>query len=214
MRLICVFLGLAVVFVIPFLFWGDDFASRFTREGAVDWLRAHGDWAWLAALLLLVLDLFLPIPATAVMAALGYVYGPWAGGALGAIGSCLSGLLAYGLCRAFGRRAAERLVGREDLAKGRLLFDRIGGWMVAVSRWLPLFPEVISCMAGLTRMRAGTFLAAVVCGSVPLAFTFAVIGHAGSTHPTLAIALSAGIPPVLWFLTQRWIRQCVRERDE
>ena len=30
----------------------------------------------------------------------------------------------------------------------------------------------------------------------------AAIGHAGVTHPVLAIALSAGLPPLLWLAVQ------------
>jgi uncharacterized membrane protein YdjX (TVP38/TMEM64 family) len=53
-------------------------------------------------------------------------------------------------------------------------------------------------MAGLTRMPFLTFLAALACGSVPLSFAFAAVGHSGLEHPGLALALSALAPPVLW----------------
>ncbi|NIP94217.1 MAG: DedA family protein, partial [Akkermansiaceae bacterium] len=72
-------------------------------------------------------DLFLPIPGTVVMSALGYIYGLWLGGLFAALGSILAGLLAYGLCRLLGRGAAEWIAGKEDLAKGEEVFGGSAG---------------------------------------------------------------------------------------
>lgn len=202
-RLVWISLGLAVVLALPFLAWGN--TGIFTPEGAVAWLRSFGQWAWLAGVGLLVADLILPVPGTAIMAALGLTYGPVVGGLVGASGSFLSGALAYGLCRAFGQRAARRLVGEADLAKGAALFARWGAWLVVLSRWLPLFPEVIACLAGLTRMSAAVFFLALACGSVPLGFVYAAIGHAGGEHPRLALLVSLGLPPLLWAVIHRFL---------
>lgn len=205
MRLLWLFLGLAAVFLIPFLLWGD--RLEVTPELVAERLRGFGGWAWAVALLLLAADLFLPVPATAVLAALGFLYGPWAGGLIGALGSVSSGLIGYGLCRALGRGVALRLVGERDLERGTRLFERFGAWLVVLSRWLPLFPEVISCAAGLIRMPWTRFVAALVCGSVPMSFTYAWVGHAGNRHPGLATVLSLLGPPVLWLLIGRLLTE-------
>ena len=202
LRLIGIFVVLAILVLIPFLIWGEGFEQRFSQAGAVDWLRDYGRWAWAAGLLLLISDLFLPIPATAVMAALGFIYGPFAGGLIATVGSFGSGALAYLVCRRFGRPVAVRLLGPQDLMEGERLFARVGAWLVVLSRWLPIFPEVIACMAGLARMRSLAFFAALACGSAPLGFVFAAIGHAGASSPVLAIMLSAGLPPLLWLAVQ------------
>jgi uncharacterized membrane protein YdjX (TVP38/TMEM64 family) len=206
MRLLYIFFGLAVLFLIPFLIWGEHFEAVFSQQGSVAWLRGYGDHAWLAAVLLLILDLFLPIPATAVLAALGIIYGPLAGGAIGASGSVLSGILAYGLCRLLGRAAARRILGERDLQRGEQLFVRIGGWLVILSRWLPMLPEIIACMAGLLRMPAGLFALALICGSLPPAFTFAAVGHLGADRPWLTLLLSALLPLLLWLTLQPFLR--------
>ena len=149
MRLFGWFLVLALIVLIPFLIWGSGFERSFSQEGTVAWLTGYGRWASVAGILLLMSDLVLPIPATAVMAALGFVYGPVAGGLIATLGSFLSGALAYLLCRRFGRPAAARLLGPQELVDAERLFARVGGWLVVLSRWLPVFPEVIACMAGL-----------------------------------------------------------------
>lgn len=201
-RLFAIFLVLAILVLVPFLIWGENFEQRFGQAGAIDWLRDYGRWAWAAGIVLLLADLILPVPATAVMAALGFIYGPLPGGLIATAGSFGSGALAYLLCRSLGRPVAARVLGERDLIEGERLFARVGAWLVVLSRWLPIFPEVIACMAGLTRMPPLTFFAALVCGSAPLGFVLAAIGHAGVAHPLLAIALSAGLPPLLWLAVQ------------
>jgi uncharacterized membrane protein YdjX (TVP38/TMEM64 family) len=197
-RLFWIFLGLAVLFLIPFLMWGGHW--DWSPNETVDWLKQYGKWGWLVAFCLLMGDLFLPITSTAVMSGLGLVYGPVWGGLIGASGSFVSGMMAYGLCRLFGERAIERLLGHEDQVRGKQLFLRYGGWLVALSRWLPLLPEVIACMAGFLRMPWMSFLVALACGTIPMAFTFAMVGHLGADNPTMSMLLSACVPPLLWWM--------------
>ena len=200
-------IGVALVLMIPFLIWEEFFTTMFSGEELVAWLRARGPFGWLAGILLLVGDLFLPIPGTAVMAGLGYIYGTWVGGIVSAAGSFLAGMLGYGLCRGFGQGIAHKLAGAEDLAKGERLFARSGGWMVALSRCLPLLPEVIACLAGLARMPLGKFSLALACGAIPVGFIFAGIGKLGEQSPALAIGLSVVIPPVLWLISAGLMRR-------
>jgi uncharacterized membrane protein YdjX (TVP38/TMEM64 family) len=214
LRLFAIFVLLAILVLIPFLIWGEGFEQRFGRAGAIEWLRDYGRWAWAAGTLLLMADLFLPIPATAVMAALGFIYGPVAGGLIATFGSFCSGALAYLLCRNIGRPVAVRVLGAQELADGERLFARVGPWLVVLSRWLPIFPEVIACMAGLARMPAMAFFTALACGSAPLGFVFAAIGHAGVSHPVVAIALSAGLPPLLWLAVQPYFLAKRRARTD
>lgn len=91
--------------------------------------------------LLLAADLGLPVPSTAVMSALGLVYGVFLGGLMGAAGSILSGCLAYGICRSLGREAAIRIAGEKDIRRGERLFASIGGWVVALPAGCPYFPR-------------------------------------------------------------------------
>lgn len=198
-RLFLIFLSLALLVIIPFVIWGDRFEESMTLNGTVAAMQTWGAWAWAAGIGLLLIDLFLPILGTVVMSALGLIYGWFLGGLIASIGSVGAGLLAYGLARKLGRRAARWLAGESGMAEGERLFGgEAGGWVVALSRWLPVFPEVVACMAGIARMPFGKFVAALCAGSVPMAFVFAWIGHAGEEKPIFALALSAGLPPVIW----------------
>jgi uncharacterized membrane protein YdjX (TVP38/TMEM64 family) len=207
MRLLLIFLILATLVLITFFIWGDDLMDIFTQEGSVTWLRQYGGWAWGVAVLLLMADLFLPLPATLIMSALGYIYGPLIGGLISTAGSFAAGSLGYWLCRLIGESAAMRLLGEKDYERGKKLSGSLGGWIVVVSRWLPVFPEVISCMAGLTRMSPGYFHAALACGSLPLGFVYAYIGYEGNTYPWLAISLSVMLPPIIWYVVKKVLRK-------
>jgi uncharacterized membrane protein YdjX (TVP38/TMEM64 family) len=210
MRNWLVFGSLAILIIIPFLIWGDWFMTLFSEEGAVELFRQYGPWAWAVAFLLLIGDLFLPLPATVIMSVLGYLYGPVVGGLLAATGSFLSGLLAYTLCRSLGRKGALWILGEKELEKGQRTFNNSGGWIVAISRWLPVLPEVVACMAGLNRMDWRKFIIALACGSLPLGFVFAYIGYQGVARPMLALVISAGLPPVLWLTAQYYIKRRLR----
>lgn len=210
MRLFLLLLGLAGLVLIPFFLLGEGFMEHFGAEGARLWLAQYGKaWGWLAALGLLVSDLVLPVPATSVISALGYGYGALVGGLIGAAGSFLSGVLAYELCRRCGGRAADRLLGAHDRERATRIFGGdTGGWLVALSRWMPLLPEMTACMAGLTRMPRRRFLTALACGCLPMGLTFASIGATGTTQPGLALALSAMVPGIL-YLAAVW---CLKRR--
>ena len=202
LRLVVVFLGLALIVIVPFLIWGGDFERALSTRAAASWLQGYGSWAWIAGTLLLMSDLVLPVPATAVMGALGFIYGTFVGGLIGTVGSILAGATGYLLCRGLGRSMAARILGTRGLSEGERLFRRTGGWLVVLSRWLPVFPEVVACMAGLTRMPLITFMLALACGALPMSFAFAALGSAGRGHPGLALAASALAPPLLWLVVR------------
>ncbi|MCS6779489.1 MAG: VTT domain-containing protein [Geminicoccaceae bacterium] len=201
-RLFLVFLILAGLVLVPFLLWGEALEAALDPAALAARLEAQGPLAAIVAIGLLWCDLLLPIPATAVMSALGFVYGVLWGALLGAIGSILAGLTGYALCRALGPAAARRILGEDGLEQGERLFARVGAWLVLLSRWLPVFPEVVACMAGLARMHFPTFLAALAAGSLPMAAAFAALGRFGIEQPGIALALSALAPPSIWLLAR------------
>lgn len=198
-RLLFLFLVLAALVLVPFFLWGGAFEAAMEPGKLAAAFRESRGWAWLAGTGLLVVDLFLPILGTAVMSALGLVYGWFLGGLLAAGGSVAAGMLAYGLCFRAGRGAARWLAGEKGLEEGERLFrGELGGWLVALSRWMPVLPEVVACLAGLSRMPLRRFFPALCAGSVPMGFVFAWIGHSGEDRPLLALVLSAALPPVIW----------------
>lgn len=204
MRLILLTLALCVFFLLGWWAFGEGLEEAWDVEALAERFRAARGWAWLAGIALLVADLLLPIPGTIVMSALGAVYGVWLGGFIAAAGSMLSGMFGYGVGRFLNEGTAKRWLGESDFEKGKSLFRRGGAWVVAMSRALPILPEVLACMAGLLRMPFGKFCLALACGSVPMGFLFAWIGALGSDYPGWGFGFSLGVPAVLWGAAAWW----------
>jgi uncharacterized membrane protein YdjX (TVP38/TMEM64 family) len=188
----------AVLFAIAFVIWGTGLETTFSHEASVEWFESTRSYAGAIAMGLLVADIVLPIPATGVMTALGAVYGLWLGAAFGAVGSLGAGLLGYAIGRFGGTGLAHKIASEEELQHVHDFFDRWGGWGIIVSRLLPIFPEVLSMMAGLAHMSFRRFFVALVLGTIPTTFLFAYIGHFAHEQPRLGIALALGVPAVLY----------------
>ena len=167
-------------------------------DDAVLMLRTYGSWAWAAGIALIWADLVLPIPQTAVVAALGIIYGIWLGGLLGTFALITGGLLGYGLMRTAARLLAQRLVRPQSVRRMESLFDRGGAWAIVLTRSLPFsVPEAMVFLAGLAGMPIKKYTAALTLGSVPTAFVFAAIGAGWADQPVLALALSYVLPILL-----------------
>jgi uncharacterized membrane protein YdjX (TVP38/TMEM64 family) len=207
MRLFLVIVVIVAIVTAPLLFYGDEIDAMFAGEKGVAFLQRYGAWAGFLAIALIICDLVLPVPTPAVMAALGMLYGPVVGGCLASLGSLLAGMVAYWGCRLLGKRAATFMVGAENLARLGRFFGRVGLPAIAFSRWMPLLPEALACLAGLARMPAGRFTLALAIGSVAMGFVFAAFGSAYSDRPVLGIVLSAMVPLVAWPIVQLWVRR-------
>jgi uncharacterized membrane protein YdjX (TVP38/TMEM64 family) len=171
-------------------------------------IREYDAWAWAAGIVAIWADLVLPVPQTVVIAALGIVYGPVAGGLLGSAGLVSGGFIGYALARRFGRAPVTRLIGGDSLAAIEGWFERAGAWAIVLTRSLPYnLPEAAVVAAGLGGMPPGRFLLAVSLGSVPTAFVFSAIGAGWQVQPALALVLSYLLPiplvPVVLHLVRR-----------
>ncbi|MPY88599.1 MAG: hypothetical protein GEU99_11805 [Luteitalea sp.] len=191
--------GLTVIGALAFLL--ASCASIPTPEdanNAVLALRKYDSWAWALGIALIWGDLVLPVPQTAVIAALGIIYGTVLGGLLGSIGLISGGVLGYGLMRISAQRFVNRWVGRQSLHKMESLFDRAGAWAIVLTRSLPYsVPEAMVFLAGLAGMPMGKFTMALTVGSVPTAFAFAAIGAGWADQPIVALTVSYVLPILL-----------------
>ena len=177
-------------------------------NAAVLTLREYGSWAWAVGIALIWADLVLPVPQTAVIVALGIVYGTLLGGLLGSVGLITGGLLGYALMRTSARRYVQRVVRPHTLQRMERLFGQRGAWAIVLTRSLPYsVSEVMVFLAGLAGMPMGRFVAALTIGSVPTAFVFAAIGSGWADQPILALMVSYVLPilllPIALYLMRR-----------
>jgi uncharacterized membrane protein YdjX (TVP38/TMEM64 family) len=175
---------------------------------AVLTLRQYEGWAWAVGIALIWADVALPVPQTAVIAALGIIYGTLLGGLLGTLGLITGGLLGYALILTSARRFAQRFAGSRSLRRMETVFARGGAWAIVLTRSFPYsIPEAVVFLAGLAGMPMRKFIAALTIGSAPTAFVFAAIGAGWADQPILALVLSYALPilllPVAFYLMRR-----------
>jgi uncharacterized membrane protein YdjX (TVP38/TMEM64 family) len=174
---------------------------------AVLTLRTYEKWGWALGIALIWGDVVLPVPQTAVIAALGIIYGTLLGGLLGSLGLITGGLLGYVLMLTSARRYVHRFVGPKSLQGIESLFDRSGAWAIVLTRSLPYsVPEAVVFLAGLGAMPMRKFIAALTIGSVPTAFAFAAIGAGWADQPVLALAVSYMLPVLMLPITLYLVR--------
>jgi uncharacterized membrane protein YdjX (TVP38/TMEM64 family) len=175
---------------------------------ALSMLRQHRSWAWALGIVLLWADVVLPVPQTAVIAALGIVYGALLGGLVGSVGLIGGGLLGYLVVRTALQGFLKRLVGRRAMERAEGLFEHAGGWAIVLSRSLPYsIPEALVFLAGIAGMPMRQFLASLALGSIPIAFAFAAIGAGLADEPALALLGSSVLPVALLPLVLSLLRR-------
>ncbi len=197
-KLILLFSLLTFAFVVVYEICGQNLEILFSQEKCIAWFSRTRSFAWLMGIVLLISDILLPVPATGIMAALGAVYGPWAGGAASVIGSVCAGLMGYGIAKFFGQRASTRIASQEEIERFRSFFDRWGSYAIILSRIMPVIPEVTTILAGLSGMNFRRFLLALIAGSLPVSFLFSWMGSYSGFTPGIGIFFAVLIPAVLW----------------
>jgi uncharacterized membrane protein YdjX (TVP38/TMEM64 family) len=194
LRLALLVLLILVVLAVPFIVFGERFEMMFDGERALAFVRAQGPWGGLVGIGMIMADLFVPLPAPAIMAALGLIYGSMIGGLLASVGSFAAASLGYLLCRMIGPPAAAWIAGPEQIERLSGFFTRHGMWAIALSRWMPAVPEVLACLAGLSRMPVARFAMGNLIGSVAVGFAYAYVGASGADDPRGALAIAFLMP--------------------
>lgn len=114
-----------------------------------------------------VLGSLVMVPVTALIAATGLLFGPFAGVAVAAAGCILGALAGYGAGRLLGRRLLRRIAGGwiDRLNRG---LSRRGIASMTVVRLLPVAPfTVINMAAGASRIRLLDYVVGTVLGMAP-----------------------------------------------
>jgi uncharacterized membrane protein YdjX (TVP38/TMEM64 family) len=204
MRTVFCFLGFVFFGLILFFILGDALVDR-------AWLSSLGEWTWIAAVGLMITDIFVPIPNTLIITLMGQIYGPILGGLIGTLGTFSAGVIAYGLTRMLGKRFASWLLGAERETAEKF-FKRNGAFAVACSRWLPLLPEAISCLAGLARMPFGKYCLALLCGAVPMCFAYSALALV-SENEIIPLIISILLPVPVWWVAARLLYLRRRSAD-
>ena len=137
-------------------------------------MRRAGGPAALIGVGLLVSDVALPVPSSAVMVAHGALFGVLPGAVLSVLGGTGATVLGFALGRR-GRAVVARLTTPRQRDRADRLLGRWGALAIMVTRPVPVLAETVAVLAGTSPMRW------------PVA---ALAGAAGTVTPALALAWS------------------------
>jgi uncharacterized membrane protein YdjX (TVP38/TMEM64 family) len=166
----------------------------------------------LLGILLLVADVFLPVPSSLVMAANGALFGIAAGTALSLVGSVASALTGFAVGRA-GNAWIRRLVTPAEHERAGAMLARWGAVAIALSRPVPILAETVAILAGASPLTWRKTALASAAGSIAPAAVYAWAGaHASdaASHALIfgGVMLMTG---VLW-LIGRAVRPAITPR--
>ena len=197
-KLFALFLVIAILFAFLFGLTGNFFDAMFNMESSKELFLEMPLYGWLAGIALLISDIVLPVPATGIMAALGAVYGVLAGTLVSVTGSAAAGLAGYAAGKFLGKRGSRWIATEQELERFRTFFDTWGGYAIILSRIMPLLPEVLTILAGLSRMKFSRFFASLLAGTIPVSLLFVWIGQSSEASPGIGIIVAVIIPAVIW----------------
>ena len=170
----------------------------------------------LIALGLALVHAVLWYPAEILDAAVGYVYGFWAGLPLVMLGWILNAIVSYWIGRHAARPALWKVVGHDRFERLERVAETGGVTLLLGIRLVPVIPfSLFSMVAGAARVPIGRFLWTTVVGYLPITALFVYLGsrleELSPTDPILWIG--AALMIALLLLTRR-LNRIIREAPE
>jgi uncharacterized membrane protein YdjX (TVP38/TMEM64 family) len=163
--------------------WFENMVTLF-KHGATDvfvnYIRSFGIWAPIISILLMIFQaLAAPLPAFLIAGANGIVFGIGWGSLVSWLGGMAGAFVSFVLARALGRDFVNRMTkGKARLEKVDKMSSNHGFKIILVARLLPFISfDVISYLAGLSKMKTSTFLWSTGLGMIPGTVLYTALGH-------------------------------------
>lgn len=209
-----VVLALAAIIALALIF-GKPLVPLFSNPAtARETIGGLGAWAPLAFIGMQIAQVVIaPLPGQITGLIGGFLFGPWLGLLYTLIGAFIGFWLVFVLARKLGRPFVERFVKTETLAKFDGLLNRGGPFVLFLIYLLPAFPDdIISFIAGLTKIPIRTLLLVSVAGRLPgyLVLSFAGEGLTGENmNPIIVVAGVVLALGILAIWKRHWLHDFV-----
>lgn len=207
------------VAIAALLYFGQPLLPLFSDpETARRTIGGLGFWAPFAFMLMQVAQVIIaPLPGQISGLIGGFLFGPWLGLLYTLVGSFIGFWIVFALARKLGRPFVERFVKTDTLERFDALLTRRGPFVLFLIYLLPAFPDdVISFVAGLTRIPIRTLLLVSVVGRLPgyLVLSFAGDGLTGENMNPIVVGAAVVLAlAVVAVWQRRWIHDFVAADD-
>ena len=201
--------------IIPFLFLGESFESQVDA-----FLRAQAEMSSVTHCLLVIaalaIDIFLPIPSSAISTYAGGVLGTGLATFASWIGLTAGSIVGFGLARLLGRPFAVRLAGADDVERIEQFTQRFGPLALVLTRALPILAESCVLLMGATQLSWRRFMPPVVVCNFVIALTYSACGEYFQKLDALpaAVVASGTIPLLTALAIRKWMPNWVPNPDE
>ncbi len=171
-------IALAALFFI--VFHGQRYFSRREIRLLNTQISSFGPLSPLVVFFLILLSTAippLPLPVPLIEIAAGLIFGFWPGFLLVWISQVVSSLFAFFLSRFFGKHLFKNILNSHIWDFYRRYLEKKGATAVFITRMTMAAPfNIVSYLAGLTRIKTNQFLIATAMGTIPEAILFTIIG--------------------------------------
>ena len=196
-------LAIAIAALLLLMFFAAT-TSGLALEDPAPLLAGARGAAAIVGVLLLIADVFLPVPSSLVMVANGALFGAVGGTLLSLVGSTASALTAFAIGRA-GNHTIRRIVTPGEHERAGALLERWGVVAIAATRPVPILAETVAILAGSSPLTWRQTALAAAVGSIVPAVVYAWAGtHATqvASHALIfgGVLLMTG---VLWWIGRR-----------
>lgn len=179
-------------------------------DSARDYISQFGIFAPLISAFLMIFQSIIaivPLPAFFITVANGALFGFGWGMLLSWSSAMLGAAICFYIARFLGAKHVARILSQPLVDKTDEFLKKYGSHAILIARLLPYIPfDVVSYVAGLTRMRFISFWIATGIGQLPATAVYTFLGDKISIHIRLflfgfGIAISIFI--ILWLLKRR-----------
>ncbi len=156
-----------------------EFLASLSIEDAARTIEASGPFAAVVSILLMVAQSVLaPLPAFAITAANGMVFGPWAGSFISWAGGMSGALVAFGIGRLVWKVAGRKILPSDRVRDyARRIGREYGFRVVLTARLLPFISfDLVSYAAGLGEITLPSFVVATGLGMIPGTVLYTLLG--------------------------------------
>lgn len=144
------------------------------------------------------------IPGHLLMVTGGYIYGFTEGFLLAWVSTIVASELTFYLARRYGRPVVDRLADTKLVDRWVRLADRQGFTFFLAAFMIPVFPaDVMSYVAGLSKISPRSYLAANLIGRLPAAILMTLVGSHGLQITLPVWLLVIGISIVMVYIFHR-----------
>lgn len=173
------------------------------RQALVIRLQQYGSLGPILLSVIIFLQVIVAaIPGHLLMVAGGYIYGFLGGFLLAWVNTIIASELTFYLARHYGRPVVDRLADVKVVDRWVHLADRQGFTFFVAAFMIPIFPaDVMSYVAGLSKISPRSYLAANLIGRLPAATLMTLVGSHGLqvTLPVWLLVIAISILMVYVF---------------